>query len=185
MFNFYTFVEIIQLLRVLRENVKVNIMKKIFLVLILCSYISVLPCYAKKVIVNDQNNRIVYSRSNWDIGTAVQDFDYSTDSTGEVQYSQEQVEAARNFRPQYIDEYKLQELGRNIKLNLVGTTWTNTDNVKYAHNVNNIDENVQTAYEDGTRAEDISKRSSREAADYFRRDLSRDPDELIPSGYDE
>lgn len=185
MFNFYAFVEIIKLLIVLRENVKVFIMKKLFVIIILCSFISVLPCYAKKIIVNDQGNRIVYSRSNWDIGTDVQEFDYSTDSTGEVQYTDEQVEAARNFKPQYIEDYKLEDLGKNIKLELVGTTWVTHNDVKQLENINNIDENVQTAYEEEGRPEDIARRNSREAADYYRVDLDRNPDELIPSGYDE
>lgn len=161
-------------------------MKKLCLLILFCSVVSAMPAYAMKVIVNDQNDRVVYSRSNKYDNSYKGDSYYSTKGFGQVNYTKAEQTAAKNYRPQPVDEYQLYELSRDLKRDLIGTTWY-YDNNNYDDN-NNPDNSANIGarnYQDNyTTFEDYLKRNSREAADYYTKDLANNPEELIPSGYD-
>ncbi len=147
-------------------------MKNISLLLVCLTFISVMPSYAMKLIVNDENDRIVYSRSSF--------------PHNEVTYSDEDVTTkvktsyykSLKQTPEYY-EYQLKLLGNDFRKELAGTKW-------YLAN-----EDVVEAVEP-TPVEQLSeyqlnlerlKRSSREAADYYMVDMMKDPENLVPSGY--
>lgn len=146
-------------------------MKKICFILVLCSFMTSLPSYAMKIIVNDQNDRVVYSRSSRP----------DNDAYYEETYTNTDIQHNENYILQQPDYGQLKELSENLKPEMIGTTWDYSHNDEENPQISdsNIDENNNEDREIDTSL----KRNSREAADYFTRDINYDPGELIPSGY--
>ena len=133
-------------------------MKNLFVLLCCFTLISALPTYATKVIINNNNDRIVYSRSSGPENKINEEENLSTET---VYYGNKNSEQ---------NETKLLLLGNDFRLELAGTKWNlndNTQSVKYAP------PSEYTVYKE--------KRDSREAADYYYVDETKNPNTLIPS----
>lgn len=165
-------------------------MKKFCLLLVILITAGSLPSYAIKEIVNDQTDRIVYSRSTKpDNSYVYSDAYYSNAGTGQIQYSKPELKAARYYQLQPVSYYQLKELGNNINPELVGTRWT------YYYEEESSDRNMVPADTEKVNpelyhnhssyvADESLKYNCREAADYFTRDHNNDPERLIPCGFD-
>lgn len=145
-------------------------MKNLCLILACLTFISVLPANAVKLIVNDANDRIVYSRSsshNDDV-EAVQE---ETETTVKNSY-------LRNFtgNPEYYN-YQMRLLGDDLREELVGTRWYYEQ-----QQPSQEEQNLNEKSEYQLNLERL-KRTSREAADYYMVDMMKDPNNLVPSGY--
>lgn len=129
-------------------------MKKLCLFLVCLTFISSMPSFAMKVIVNNENDRIVYSRSSgFD-----DDGNYGTFNINLNSYEKRRNPAQNN--------YELGLLGTEFRTELAGTKW---------HLVNNT---PQKPIE-----KNLNDRNSREAADYYYIDKYKAPDTLIPSWF--
>ena len=146
-------------------------MKKLCLVLLLMSYISVVPAFAVKVIVNDTNDRRVPSRSSGP-EAFVQYYEVGDDY---VEYSNNGTKYNRGYQ---LEKYKTQNLPllkEDFRLELVGTTWEYPEEVSQQEIVNQVDaNNVIDEYNLRTH--------HREAADYYTKDTLKSPNLLIPCG---
>lgn len=161
-------------------------MKKLCCLLVFLSICSSMPVFAMKVIVNDQKDRVVYSRSNWNTNP-YDDMTQNYQTTqNAVNYTEKEKAAAETYKPKYVDEADLKELSNNLKPEMIGIKWeynykTNDENQE---NEDNEQISQNSDYEQLT-PEEIARRNSREAADYYTKDLNdENPDNLIPSGYD-
>ncbi len=147
-------------------------MKNISLLIVCLAFISVMPSYATKIIVNDDNDRIVYSRSSF--------------PQNEVTYTEEEVttKAKTSYykslkqTPEFY-EHQLKLLGNDFRKELAGTKWylSSEEVVEAVEQVP-----VQQLSEYQLNLERL-KRYSREAADYYMIDMMKDPENLVPSGY--
>lgn len=162
-------------------------MKKLCCLLVFLSMFSAMPSFAMKVIVNDQKDRVVYTRSNWNTdpyGDMIKSYETTQNA---VNYTEKEKAAAETYKPKYVDTADLKELSNNLKPEMIGIKWeynydTNDENQENGDN-EQISEN-NSSYEELT-PEEIARRNSREAADYYTKDLNdENPDNLIPSGYD-
>ncbi len=133
-------------------------MKKICLLIMFLTLISSIPCFASKIIVNDEKDRIVYSRSSRP--------DDRIDATVYDSYLNS-YEKRRN--PQ-LNTYQLTLLSKEFRTELAGKKWVV---------VNNPSQSVKEY--------DVKKynRASREASDYYYIDKNNSAHRLIPSGYTE
>ena len=146
-------------------------MKTLCLVICCLTVISALPAYATKIIVNDNQDRIVYSRSTLPSETIVYE-----QNDGNETFNEQKYYGNKNSEQ---DNYQLHLLGNDFRIELAGTKWNleeNTIPVNYKIKAN---DNEYTARLDRI------KRGSREAADYYYIDKVKAPDTLIPSGYAE
>ena len=146
-------------------------MKKLCLVLLLMSYISVIPAFAVKVIVNDTNDRRVPSRSSGPEAFA-QYYEVGDD------YVDASYKGAKHNRGYQLEKYKTQNLPllkEDFRLELVGTTWEYPEEVSQQEVVNQVDtNNVIDEYNLRTH--------HREAADYYTKDTLKNPNILVPCG---
>lgn len=147
-------------------------MKKLCLVLLLFSYISVMPSFAAKLIVNDTEDRRVPSRSSGP-EAFVQYYEVGDDYVENVQ------NGSNPSRGYQLERYKTQNLPllkEDIRLELVGTTWEYPEEVQ---------ETTYTEVNTQNTASDeyaYDRRFHREAADYYTMDTIKNPNMLIPCG---
>ncbi len=148
-------------------------MKNLCLLLACLTFVSVMPSYAMKIIVNNENDRIVYSRSSF--------------PHDEVSFSDEEVEQVKvkssyykssSQNPEYY-EYQLRLLGNDFRKELAGTKWNLVDDVENVPVASELEPQL-TEYQMNL---ERLKRGSREAADYYMVDMMKDPNNLVPSGY--
>lgn len=145
-------------------------MKNLCLLLACLTFISVLPASAMKIIVNNEHDRIVYSRSSG----PDEDVSYTTEQT----QTTEMNSYLRHYmgNPEYY-QYQLRLLGDDIRRELVGTKWY------YASPAEPLpSQTISQSSSDNISLERL-KRASREAADYYMVDMTKDPNNLVPSGY--
>lgn len=146
-------------------------MKKLCLVLLLMSYISVIPAFAVKVIVNDSNDRRVPSRSSGP-EAFVQYYEVGDD------YVETSYKGAKHNRGYQLEKYKTQNLPllkEDFRLELAGTTWDYPEDVPQQEVVNSVDfSSVVDEYN--------LRMHHREAADYYTKDTLKNPNVLIPCG---
>jgi hypothetical protein len=202
-------------------------MKKLFLTLIMLGLVSNMPAFALKLIVNDQNDRVVYSRSS------------KPDPDEYIEENYEQQEANYNTKEETVDEFSntdeeqiveettdedvqttvnvvkpgyahLKELSENLKPEMIGTTWVYDYSEYMEEPVEEINEEITEETTEEPAEEEITeyneesntnyvdeqqstnpldldptlKKSSREAADYYTRDLNDGNPDLVPSGYE-
>ena len=141
-------------------------MKKLCLLLAIFGMFLSLPCYAMKLIVNDNADRIVYSRSSkpdtviQEIETVTEEkeqvsevkstnSDYATASVTDSNLAQGQpmvTYVKKSYDPAY-----LKYLGENIKPELVGTTWVFDESVEQKYMAQN-NEPVQNAVNNNVQA---------------------------------
>ncbi len=153
-----------KIIKVLTREIEEVVMKKLCLVLVFMLFIGNLPSFAMKIIVNNDNDRIVYSRSSAPSDEVYND--YNSRESGNVPV---------NYKKNNLTNEQLQYLTNEIRDELIGTYWNFNDN--NAQNVNNSDNSTDfnsTAY---------NKRGSREAADYYMVDSIKAPDTPVPSGF--
>ena len=153
-----------KIIKVLTREIVEVVMKKLCLVLVFMLFIGNLPSFAMKIIVNNDNDRIVYSRSSFPGDEA--DSSYNNNDDGNVPV---------NYKKNNLTNEQLQYLTNEIRDELIGTYWNFNEN--NAQNVNNSDNSADfnsTAY---------NKRGSREAADYYMVDSIKAPDTPVPSGF--
>ena len=168
-------------------------MKKICFLFACLTFVSVLPSFAHKIIVNDNNDRIVYSRSSF----APDDTKYDIDEPEQVQEEQGMHEVSyvrkSDLNSDY-DRYLLELLGADFRTELAGTRWYYPQETFEEPVQEEVNEEVATEFVEGGEQENPAtlsayqahlesmKRDSREAADYYMVDMEKDPDNLIPSG---
>lgn len=146
-------------------------MKKLCLILLLFSWISVMPSFAAKIIVNDTDDRRVPSRSSGP-EAFVQYYEVGDD------YVDSYGQAPKHNGGYQLEKYKNQNLPllkEDIRLELVGTTWEYHDEAQdaaYAE-ANSQASSIDDVYD---------KRYHREAADYYTMDTIKNPNALIPCG---
>ena len=146
-------------------------MKKLCLILLLFSYISVIPAFAVKVIVNDTNDRRVPSRSSGP-DAFVQYYEVGDDY---VENSYSGPNANRGYQLEKYKNVNLPLLKEDFRLELVGTTWHYPDNTTTVQSTQlNNDEVFDTST--------LNRSHHREAADYYTKDTQKDPNLLIPCG---
>lgn len=146
-------------------------MKNICFLLACLTFLSVLPSSAMKIIVNNANDRIVYSRSSGPDEIITEEVDTQTPQSKTSYYK------SLNTNPEYY-EYQLRLLGSDFRNELAGTKWYYNQRTVPVNNVK------QTALQAKQKAEsERSKRLSREAADYYMVDLTNAPNTLVPSGF--
>lgn len=162
-------------------------MKKFCILFMLFSFISVMPCFALKIIVNENTDRTVPSRSSSPADSYEED--YSMEETGDMLYDQQQrplITRQSEYNNQKYELVYKPLLGANIRPELVGTTWN--------YPVNNmppkVDENMRPVNNDVNNANNqepatIVKRYLREAADYYVLDTINHPKDIIPAGFEE
>lgn len=138
-------------------------MKKVLLVLVLFAFISVMPSFSMKVILNDQSDRLVPSRCSGMLG-----YDDS-----DLNYDESQNNVKNRIKKK--DPYSY-TLSKYIRTELVGTKWGYYQ-----------EEDIQPAVNVQKSARDeklkLLKRGSREAADYYMQDTLNNPDNLVQSGF--
>ena len=147
-------------------------MKNICLLLACLTFISVMPSYAVKLIVGEENDRVVYSRSSFP-QDEITVSDEGVKTTVKTSYYK-----SLNQNPEYY-EYQLKLLGNDFRKELAGTKWY-LESEEVVEPVS--DEVVQYKSVHQLNIERL-KRSSREAADYYMVDMAKDPENLLPSGY--
>jgi hypothetical protein len=147
-------------------------MKNICLLLACLTFISVMPSYAVKLIIGEENDRVVYSRSSFPQNEIVVS-DEGVKTTVKTSYYK-----SLNQNPEYY-EYQLKLLGNDFRKELAGTKWY-LESEEVVEPVS--DEVVQYKSVHQLNIERL-KRSSREAADYYMVDMAKDPENLLPSGY--
>ena len=181
-------------------------MKNICFILICLTFLSVLPSYATKVIVNDDKDRIVYSRSSRPPKVLVNEQQTETkknfDILDENPYDGYQKNSWIRTRSIYDSNYNdsIFPLANDMREELIGIKWNNgtwvyplppdaIEKFKSGEYMmspteeqqrNRIDENqniVETTYIEDTRF----NRTSREAADYYMVDMVKAPNTLVPS----
>ncbi len=139
-------------------------MKKFSLLLVFVLVVSAMPSFATKVIVNDNNDRVVYSRSTG--------FDERIDETVYDSY----LKSYNQKRNQELNIYQTTLLSKEFRTELAGKKWVLVNN-SYNNNNNNLpSQQIQNL---NFRASD---RLSREAADYYYVDKNN-PYIKYPSGY--
>ncbi len=144
-------------------------MKNLLILLCCFTLISALPTYATKIIVNNNQDRIVYSRSTLPSEIIVYE------QSGENETFNEQKYYGNKNSEQ--DNSQLHLLGNDFRLELAGTKWNLEENTKpanYKVTANDIEYTARL---------DRIKRGSREAADYYYVDDVKAPDTLIQSGF--
>lgn len=170
--------------------------KNICLVLIFFTFISVAPSFGKKIIVNDNSQRVVISR------TSGHEYfeEYSEDAILEQkkQFEEEQAllkeekalleqkqKEENAYKPEEYDNSHRELLGKDMRLELAGTSWgypvgeeTAVEDVEeqLAEPVQNEEENVAEAQNDDMLI------IEREASDYFIKDTLDKSDYYTPSG---
>ncbi len=160
-------------------------MKKFCILLMLFSFLSIMPSYALKVIVNEATDRKVPSRSS--VPEPIEDYseqqqmDYVSDEDNQQQNADKKSEYSDK---KYELVYK-PLLGGAIRPELVGTTWN--------YPVNNFvpEEKIQEKQvsqnidsEKNQEKEVILKRYLREAADYYYIDTIGSPNNVVPAGFE-
>ena len=142
-------------------------MKKLCLVLLLMSYISVIPAFAAKVIVNDTNDRRVPSRSSGP-EAFVQYYEVGDN------YVENGYRGSGNQKMKSFQNHNLPLLKQDFRVELMGTTWDYPEEQSYQQ---------ETVQEIDTHVEEYSNRAHhREAADYYTKDTIKAPNTLIPCG---
>ena len=131
-----------------------------------------MPSYAVKLIVGEENDRVVYSRSSFP-QDEITVSDEGVKTTVKTSYYK-----SLNQNPEYY-EYQLRLLGNDFRKELAGTKWY-LESEEVVEPVS--DEVVQYKSVHQLNIERL-KRSSREAADYYMVDMAKDPENLLPSGY--
>ena len=131
-----------------------------------------MPSYAVKLIVGEENDRVVYSRSSFP-QDEITVSDEGVKTTVKTSYYK-----SLNQNPEYY-EYQLKLLGNDFRKELAGTKWY-LESEEVVEPVS--DEIVQYKSVHQLNIERL-KRSSREAADYYMVDMAKDPENLLPSGY--
>ena len=160
-------------------------MKKSFILMMLFSFISVMPCFALKIIVNESTDRTVPSRSS-SPSELYEDYN-EQEYTEEIEHNEEQQS---NINQSVYNDEKYEQvyrplLGANIRPELVGTTWgyavnnPQTNKEEHIQPANNVNNEINQG------KEILVKRFLREAADYYVIDTINRPDEAVPAGFEE
>lgn len=150
-------------------------MKNICFLLAFLTVFTAMPSYAVKIIVNNENDRIVYSRSSF----AADDTNYDID---EPEVTKKIVKTSyfkrAGLNPE-ADQHLLYLLGKDFRTELAGTQW-NYEDEQVVTEVQEVETVVKSEYQEQL---ERLKRGSREAADYYMIDMTKNPNNLVPSGY--
>ena len=153
-------------------------MKKVCLTLALFIFITSVPSFAMKVILNDNNDRRVPSRCSGPVEEySVEEY---TDNT--VKYQPMSDYNSNYVMDRYMTYYK-PLLSQDMREELIGTTWYYP---KYVSRYDAQKVYTQPASKTSKKVQDkLSKRYLREAADYYTQDtLGSNPDKAYPAGFD-
>ena len=185
-------------------------MKNICLILVGLTFLSVLPSYATKIIVNNDKDRIVYSRSSRPPKEIITQPEY-TQNTVQTDKNDNNISADGNPKKSWIYynsvkdpvyNYSMFSFVENIREELVGTKWNYppdmilpvqreiVEQYESGQNVSFIRQGLpkgnQTIAEENVKEvtyieDERFKRTSREAADYYMVDMVKAPNTLVPS----
>ena len=178
-------------------------MKKICFLLTCLAFISALPTFAQKIIINDNNDRIVYSRSSFSIDDTKYDVDQPKINEQVVESNEavleQKEEVSKSDEPVIkikYDRFLMELLAADFRKELAGTKWYYPQEEIVKETISAVEENAEKVVQEIDNIENkkeivISKhqtmlerlkRDSREAADYYMIDLGKDPENLVPSG---
>ena len=156
-------------------------MKKLCLILLLFSYISVIPAFAANVIVNDTNDRRVPSRSSGP-EAFVQYYEVGDDYVETTYYGSNSTHKNGGYRLESYQNHNLPLLKQDFRTELIGTTWDYPDEVQHLQQAEHVQE-VANVEANKNHDEDVMGRlHHREAADYYTKDTIKAPNTLIPCG---
>ena len=153
-------------------------MKKLCLVLLLLSYISVIPAFAAKIIVNDPDDRRVPSRSSGP-EAFVQYYEVGDDYVETTYRGTNSNNKNPGYRLESYQNHNLPLLKQDFRTELIGTTWDYPDEVQQVEQVQDV-ANVGT--KENHNEDETVRFHHREAADYYTKDTIKAPDALFPCG---
>lgn len=160
-------------------------MKKYCVLMLFFYFISVIPGFAMKVIVNEGTDRKVPSRCSGPSESYYEETDEQQTDSVPDEYMQQTVYEKNNENN--TEKYELvykKLLGENIRSELAGTRWN--------YPVNNIvqKEEIKPQTDEKninneTNQQEVTvKRYLREAADYYFIDTIGSPNDVIPAGFE-
>ncbi len=160
-------------------------MKKYCVLMLFFYFISVIPGFAMKVIVNEGTDRKVPSRCSGPSESYYEETDEQQTDSVPDEYMQQTVYEKNNENN--TEKYELvykKLLGENIRSELAGTRWN--------YPVNNIvqKEEIKPQTDEKninneTNQQEVTvKRYLREAADYYYIDTIESPNDVIPAGFE-
>lgn len=150
-------------------------MKNFCFVLAFLTVLTALPSYAVKIIVNNENDRIVYSRSSF----AADDTKYDVDEPTTTKTMVKTSYFKRDGLDPQKDKNLLYLLGQDFRTELAGIKWNYVDE-EVVTEIEEVETTVKSEYQENL---ERLKRGSREAADYYMVDMTKNPNNLVPSGY--
>ena len=185
-------------------------MKNICLILVGLTFLSVLPSYATKIIVNNDKDRIVYSRSSRPPKEIITQPEY-TQNTVQNTENDNNISTDGNPKRSWIYyksvtnpdyNWSITNFVDDIREELIGTRWNYPRNMVTPVSEETIDKYLsgetmtfirqglpkgnQTIAEENVKEvtyieDERFKRTSREAADYYMVDMVKAPNTLVPS----
>ena len=157
-------------------------MKKFCLMLAVFTFVSVMPSFAVKMIVNNDTNRKVPSRSsvsNSEVYVEQGEDAFSPSFEQNRYYSNR---AVNQQLERFIVFYK-PILGQDIRPELIGTTWHYPSEIQHYNQQQQQHEAVSEHFNGDSVF--YNKHYIREAADYYVVDTINRPGEVVPVGYEE
>jgi len=148
------------------------------------TFLSVVPSFAIKIIVNNETDRTVPSRcSGGDVEEYIeQDYEVSSPS----------VNVERKFVNNMADKQRERFnlvykpiLEQDFRRELIGTTWHYPDETQNYSQPEPVQEQVYNAHYNDAAMQVYNKKYIREAADYYVVDTINRPDEAVPVGYED
>ena len=139
-------------------------MKKLFLTLIMLGLVSNMPAFALKLIVNDQTDRVVYSRSSKPGPDEYIEENYTVEEKAQVKQRNVEAQTYNTNGVQAIEEddtatttksefEQLKKLSESLKPEMIGTTWY-YDYSEYQEQPQNQEEYTQEPAEEEIAASD-------------------------------
>ena len=151
-------------------------MKNFCFILAFLMGLTALPTYAAKIIINNENDRIVYSRSSFAADDTKYDIEKEKQETKNIVKTSYFKRAGLDLEK---DQQLLYMLGKDFRIELAGTKW-NYINEEVVIEPVEVETTIKSEYQEQL---ERLKRGSREAADYYMVDITKNPNNLVPSGY--
>ena len=163
-------------------------MKKILLAVILFSFFTAIPSFAMKLIINKDSDRTVPSRSIGSFDDIILDEEPGSDFYDLYKKNvRNGVFVIPGYQAEMYETYFVPRLKRDMRKELIGTNWKYPNYIalkaQYEENLKQAQSKKYMLKEKDTQNK-IVKRYAREAADYYYRDTLKNPDKIIPSGFD-
>ncbi len=159
-------------------------MKKFCLLMAAFTFLSVMPSFAIKIIVNNETDRTVPSRSSdRNVEEYIeQDNEVSSPS---VNVNRRVVNSMADKQRERFNLVYKPILEQDFRRELIGTTWHYPDETQNYSQPEPIQEQVSDEQFNDGGWQAYNKKYIREAADYYVVDTINRPNEAVPVGYEE